>query len=62
VTQSDAPEDFSVAVPVEIQTGRGKPVVQVVRTATDEAVSFSVTVAGPGVKAVLDPGWSVLRR
>jgi hypothetical protein len=51
-----------VAVPVEVQTGRGKPVVQIVRTSSDEAVTFSVNVAGPSAKAVLDPGWSVLRR
>jgi aminopeptidase N len=62
VTQTDAPDDFSVAVPVEIQTGRGKPVIQQVRTSTDEPVSFTVTVAVPNAKAVLDPAWSVLRR
>lgn len=61
VTQSDAPEDFTVAVPVEIQTGRAKPAVQMVRTAS-EPVSFTVPVPGPAAKAVLDPGWSVLRR
>jgi aminopeptidase N len=60
VTQSDVPDDFSVAVPVEIQTGKGK-VVQQVRTA-DEPVSFSVNVTTANAKAVLDPGWSVLRR
>jgi aminopeptidase N len=62
VTQSDADEDFSVAVPVEIQTGRGKPVVQQVRTSSGESVSFSVNVAVANAKAVLDPGWSVLKR
>jgi hypothetical protein len=62
VTQSDAPDDFSVAVPVEIQTGRGKPVVQIVRTSSDEPVTFSVNVAAANAKAALDPGWSVLRR
>ncbi len=61
LTQSDVSEDFSVAVPVEIQTGKGKPVVQLVRTGS-EAASFSVNVAIPNAKAVLDPGWSVLRR
>jgi hypothetical protein len=61
VTQSDAPEDFSVAVPVEVQTGRAKPAVQVVRTSSDP-VQFTVNVAAANAKAVLDPGWSVLRR
>jgi aminopeptidase N len=62
VTQTEAPDDFSVAVPVEIQTGRGKPVVLQVRTSSDEPVPFSVTVTTPSAKAVLDPTWSVLRR
>lgn len=61
VTQSDAPDDFSVAVPIEIQTGKGK-VIQQVRTDNDEPVPFSVTVTTPNAKAVLDPSWSVLRR
>ncbi|MEP6714443.1 MAG: M1 family aminopeptidase [Terriglobia bacterium] len=61
VAQTDAPEDFSVTVPIEIQTGRGKPVVHLVHT-TDSPVSFSVPVAATTAKAVLDPGWSVLRR
>ena len=61
VTQSDVPDDFSVSVPIEIQSGRGKSLVRSVRTAA-EPVSFSVTVAGPNAKAVLDPAWSVLRR
>ncbi len=62
VTQTDVPDDFSVAVPVEVQTGKGKSVVQQVRTSSDEPVAFSVNVAGPNAKAVLDPGWSVLHR
>ena len=62
VTQSDVDDDFSVAVPVEIQTGKGKPVVQQVRTSSDEAVEFTVNVTSPSAKAVLDPGWSVLKR
>jgi hypothetical protein len=62
VTQSDAPDDFSVAVPVEVQAGKGKPLVRQIRTSSDEPVSFTVTVSSPNAKAVLDPGWSVLRR
>ena len=61
VTQSDAPEYFSVAIPIEIQNGRAKPVVQQVRTSSDP-VPFSVNVTSPSAKAVLDPSWSVLRR
>jgi len=61
ITQSDVPDDFSVAVPVEIRAGAAKPIVKVVRTGS-EPVRFSVDVAGPGAKATLDPGWSVLRR
>jgi hypothetical protein len=60
VEQSDVTDDFTVAVPVEIQTGRGR-VVQQVLTGSDPA-PFSVAVTGPGAKAVLDPGASVLRR
>ena len=61
MTQVDVPDDFSVAVPVEVQTGRGKAVIQMVRTSSDP-VTFTVSVAAPNAKAVLDPGWSVLRR
>jgi aminopeptidase N len=60
VTQSEVPDDFSVTVPVEIQTGHGK-VVKQVRTGS-EPVAFSVPVTAANAKAVLDPGSSVLRR
>jgi len=60
VIQTDVSDDFSVTVPVEIQTGRGK-VVQQVRTGSDPA-QFSVAVTAPTAKAVLDPGQTVLRR
>jgi hypothetical protein len=60
VTQSDVPDDFSVSVPVEIQTGRGK-VVRDLQTGPDPA-AFSVPVTAATAKAVLDPGTSVLRR
>ena len=61
VTQSDAPKDFTVLVPVEIRVGNRKPIVKQVRT-SGGAVKFTVDVAGPGAKATLDPGMSVLRR
>jgi hypothetical protein len=60
VAQSDVPDDFSVVVPVEIQTGRGKSIKQV-ETGSDP-VEFSIPVAAANAKAVLDPGSSVLRR
>jgi hypothetical protein len=60
VTQSDVPDDFSVTVPVEIQTGSRK-VVRQLRTGS-EPVPFSVPVTVANAKAVLDPGSSVLRR
>ena len=60
VAQSDVPDDFSVTVPVEIQTGRGK-VVRQLQTGSDP-VPFSVPVTAATARAVLDPGSSVLRR
>jgi aminopeptidase N len=61
ITQSDAPDDFTVLVPVEIRVGNGKPIVRQVRT-SNGSVKFTADVAGPGAKATLDPGMSVLRR
>jgi len=60
VVQSEVSGDFGVAVPIEIQTGRGKVIREVI-TAGDP-VSFSVPVTIANAKAVLDPGQSVLRR
>jgi hypothetical protein len=60
VAQSDVQDDFSVTVPIEIQTPRGKLVKQL-ETAS-EPVEFSIPVAAANAKAVLDPGSSVLRR
>lgn len=61
LTQTDVADDFSVLIPVEIQTGRGKPVVRQVRTGSDP-VTFTVPVTMAAAKAVLDPGSTVLRR
>ena len=61
ITQTDAPVDFTVTVPVEIRTASAKPIVKMVRT-SDGPVKFTVDVSGPGAKATLDPGWSILRR
>jgi aminopeptidase N len=60
VAQSEVPDDFSVTVPVEIQTGHGK-VIRQLRTGS-EPVPFSVPVTIANAKAVLDPTSSVLRR
>lgn len=60
VTQAEVPDGFSVMAPVEIQTGRGK-VVREVLTGAD-AAAFSVPVYAANAKAMLDPGASVLRR
>jgi Peptidase family M1 domain len=60
VAQSEVPDDFSVSVPIEIQTGKGKIVREVITGS--EPVAFSVPVTIANAKAVLDPGSSVLRR
>jgi hypothetical protein len=60
IVQSDVPGDFSVTIPVEIQTGRGK-VVRELQTGGDP-VTFSIPVAAANAKAALDPASSVLRR
>ena len=61
ITQTDAPDDLSIPVPVEIQTGKAKPVVKIVHTAS-EPVQFTVDVPTASARATLDPGWAVLRR
>ena len=61
VVQSDAPEDFSVLVPIEIQFPKGKPLVRWVKTAAG-SVPFSVAVQQPPSKVTLDPDNSVLRK
>lgn len=61
ITQSDAPEDFTTWVPVEVQFSKGKPLVQWVKTAS-EPVGFSVNLRQAPSKVVLDPGNSVLRK
>jgi len=61
VTQSGVPDDFTVRVPIEIQSARGPAKTIQVSTADDPA-PFSVPVSSANAKAVLDPHWSVLRR
>ena len=59
VEQSGVDDEFSVAVPVEIQFGKAKPVTRLVRTSGEPAV-FSVNLRQAPAKVVLDPGNSVL--
>ncbi|MBI3209363.1 MAG: hypothetical protein HYZ37_10760 [Candidatus Solibacter usitatus] len=61
VTQSEVDDDFSVWVPVEIQTGRGKPLIEWVKTDKDP-VKFTVKLAAPPVKVLLDPSNTTLTR
>jgi aminopeptidase N len=61
VTQSGVPDDFTIRVPVEIQTTRGAAKTILVATGGDPA-PFSIPVSSPSAKAVLDPHWSILRR
>lgn len=61
VTQTDAPEDFSDAVPVEIQLGRAKSVTKWVRTSS-EPVSFTMVLPSAPVKVLLDPQNATLKR
>src|SRR5260370_21765680 len=59
VTQTDVDDDFSTLVPVEIQTGRGKPMIEWVRTSNEPTV-FTVNLPGPPTKVSLDPSGAVL--
>ena len=59
VEQSGVDDQFSVAVPVEIQFGKVKPVTRLVRTSNEPAV-FTIALRQAPAKVVLDPGNSVL--
>jgi hypothetical protein len=59
VEQSGVDDEFSVAVPVEIQFGKVKPVTRLVRTSNEPAV-FTIALRQAPAKVVLDPGNSVL--
>lgn len=60
IAQSNVSDDFSLTVPIEIQTGRGK-VMKTVETGSEPA-QFSAPVTAATAKAVLDPGLTILRR
>jgi len=59
VTQTDADEDFSVFVPIEVQFGKARSVTHWVRTAAGP-VAFSLTVRQAPAKILLDPANTVL--
>lgn len=61
ITQTEADENFSTWVPVEIQTGRAKAIVHWVHTSS-EPVQFSINLTGPPLKVTLDPGNAALAR
>jgi aminopeptidase N len=61
VTQTGVPDDFTVRVPIEIQSARGPA--KTIQVATgDDPAQFSIPVSSANAKAVLDPHWSILRR
>ncbi len=61
ITQSDVDDDFTAAVPVEIQVGHGKAVTQWVRT-SDTPATFNVLLKAPPLKVTLDPHYALLRK
>lgn len=61
IAQSEVDPVFSVAVPVEVQFARGKSITHIVETGPDP-VEFTVPVAQPPTRVVLDPSRTVLRR
>ncbi len=61
IRQSEVDENFSAAVPLEIQYAKGKPEVRWVNTGPGR-VSFRLPVRQKPVRVLLDPGRSVLRR
>jgi hypothetical protein len=61
ITQSEVDEDFTGAVPVEIQIAKGRSITQWVRSA-DGAVTFTVPLKAAPLKVSLDPHYAVLRK
>ncbi len=61
LTQSDVDQDFTAAVPVEIQVARGRSVTQWVRSA-EGPVTFTVPLKTPPFKVALDPHFAMLRK
>jgi hypothetical protein len=61
LTQSGVDEDFSAAVPIEVQIARGKSITQWVRSA-DVPVTFTMPLKAAPLKVTLDPHYAVLRK
>jgi hypothetical protein len=61
LTQTDAGEDFTTLVPVDIQVARGRTVTHWVASNSDP-VTFTVPLSQPPLKVTMDPRSSVLRR
>ncbi|MBL8209750.1 MAG: hypothetical protein JNK87_03510 [Bryobacterales bacterium] len=61
LSQAEVNEDFSILVPIEIQAGRGKPMVQWVQT-SNEPVTVTVPLPAAPTKVTLNPGRAVLTR
>jgi hypothetical protein len=59
VAQSGVDEDFSASVPVEVQFGRMKPTVHMVRTSSEPA-TFTIPARQGPAKVTLDPSNSLL--
>ena len=59
VEQTGVDDEFSAAVPVEIQFRKAKTITRLVRTSNEPAI-FTIPVAQPPSKVALDPGNSVL--
>ncbi len=61
VTQTGVPDDFTDAVPVEIQLAKGKPVTRWVRV-SNEPATLTVVLPSTPTKVVLDPAGATLKR
>ncbi|MCX6594814.1 MAG: M1 family aminopeptidase [Acidobacteria bacterium] len=61
ITQTGVPEDFTDAVPVEIQFAKGKPITRWVRLSSEPA-ALTMTLPTVPAKVVLDPAGATLKR
>jgi hypothetical protein len=61
LTQTGVSDDFTAAVPVEIQIARGRNVTQWVRSA-DVPVAFTLPLKAAPLKVTLDPHFEMLRK
>lgn len=59
LTQTGAPDDFEIFVPLQVQFARGAPETHWVKTSGDP-VTFSIRTKVPAIKVLLDPQGSVL--